>query len=605
MTLLEALDSFDPHPNSTIAKLSRASGVSQSAEFLRIRDLPRRQPRTDLVEPLTQHLKTPEGQQTLRLKQAQGLTELYDYGGLFGMLQVGEGKSLLGFLAARLMENHQHRPCERPLLLVPASLKRKTEELDLPFYRLHWKMPTKLTIISYETLQSAKNAELLFQLLPDLIILDECQALRNPKAARTRRVHRYISRTREIGHRVSVAAMSGTVTKNSIKDYAHILAWCHPEGCPVPLHYPRVVEWSNAIDARVPEQNRVEPGALSQFCAQGENIRQGFRRRLVETPGVLASEGSPFGGGEEPGIEIHEVPFGVPPIEIREAFDNLRESMETPGGDEISDQLSLWRHASSLAQGFYLRWLWANGEMDDHDIEWLMKRKAWKKFVRDTLKYNRRDLDSEKQVALACEQGHYDAQLYREWVEIRDVRYGRPGPPTEAVWISDWYLNKVKHFIAGKRDKFLLWTRHPDVGERLAEMLDVPYFGAGSEGVEDCTDTCVLSIQSHGTGRNLQHFNHNFFVAPPLGGNRFEQTMGRTHRPGQTADTVYYYMSLHCRELYLGFQQAIDDSRYAYETTGTDQKLIKATIDYLHSPFELSEMSKNGDPLWKGLDILS
>src|SRR5438128_2692375 len=91
--------------------------VANSQELKRILALPRRvADGSDLVEPLTQALKTPTGTQTLRPVQAQALYDMGTYGGLFGPLRVGSGKTLVTLLAPLLLE------AKRPVLLLPANL---------------------------------------------------------------------------------------------------------------------------------------------------------------------------------------------------------------------------------------------------------------------------------------------------------------------------------------------------------------------------------------------------------------------------------------------------------------------------------------------------
>lgn len=597
-SLADMLDDFAPHPNSNLARVARTSGVSRSAEFMRILNLPRRQNPRDLSDLLRESYATPEGSMQLRPLQAYSLTEVFDYRGLFCLMPVGSGKTLVSLLAPRILE------ARRPLLIVPANLKVKTEDHDIPFYRQHWRLHPNLRVISYSKLSRAPAGDaaaeavqreddmpsgILWDLQPDVIICDEIHHLKNPKSARTRRFLRYFRAKPE----TVLIALSGTMTRKSLRDYWHIIQVCLPRGCPVPVSWNTAQDWADAIDANVPDEKRVNPGALMEFCEPGENVRQGFRRRLVETPGVIGAMGiSAFGDEPEPGIEIHEIaPPNVPP-EIDGAFNQLRQTWSTPGGEEISDGMSLWRHASSLAYGFYMRWVWPNGEPD---TEWLDKRKAWKKFVRETLKHNRRGLDSEFQVANACESGVYDCVEWREWVEVRE-RHGPTGPPTESVWISDWIVDHAASF----EESHIIWTRSPDLGRRVAERAGVPYFGAGDDSINDFDgQRLVASIQSHGTGKNLQRFSKNLFVGTPYGGADWQQTMGRTHRPGQASDTVAYYVYLHCKELWAGFQRALTEARYIEDTTEDRQKLLQATVNFHHTEDTVAGLEAMGHPRWQ------
>lgn len=587
-SLTSLLNDYRPNPNSNAGAVARAAGVTESEDFKRVRDLPRREAPRDLCDLMTQAFKTPRGTQRLRPLQAGTLTDLFDWKGAIGQIPVGGGKTLVSLLAALIMG------ARRTLLLVPANLKRKTEKFDIPFYAEHWRMPSCLVIETYERLQTAKNANLLFDLMPDLVVADEAHFLRNKDTARWRRFSRFFNE--HPTQRPPLLAMTGTLTTRSLRDYWHIVKLALPNQCPMPLHWNRLQEWADALDAHVPEERRVAPGALMQFCRRGETVREGYRRRFCETPGIISSTSTGFADDEiEPGMELHELDPGEPPPDIRNAFRQLRETWETPGGEEISDAVSLWRHAGSLAQGFYLRWVWPGGQPD---VEWLARRKAWKKFVRHTLQHNRRQLDSELQVWNACEAGVYQSQEWLDWKEMEARPYGLKGPPTEAVWVSNWLVQHARSFVERQRSRFIIWCRNPGMGERMAEQLGVPYYGGGDDGILDRRQTCVASIQAHGTGKNLQTFSKNLFLAPPLGGMQWEQTLGRTHRSGQQADTVEYYIYLHCKELVNGFYKALGDAEYTEETTGTPQRLRRATINVLRSADDVADLAKSDDPMW-------
>jgi hypothetical protein len=602
VTLGAMLDHFAPHPNSNMAKLARATGVTRSEEFVRILNLPRRESPRDLTDLLTAAYRTPHGTMDLRPLQSYSLTEVFDYRGLFCLMPVGSGKTLVSLLAPRILS------AERPLLLVPANLKAKTIEQDIPEYRLHWQLHENLRVMSYSKLSRAPSptaivdaedddapSGVLWDLMPDVIIADEIHHLKNPRAARTRRFLRYF---KERPNTILIA-LSGTMTRKSIRDYWHILKLCLPNQCPLPFVWKRAEEWADALDADVPEDKRVNPGALQEFCAEGENVRQGFRRRLIETPGIIGAMGiSAFGDEPEPGIEIHEVEPPEVPEQIEESFHQLRTTWSTPGGEEISDGMSLWRHASSLALGFYTKWIWPGlpgvYQPGEPDTEWLDKRKAWKKFVRHTLTNNRRGLDSELQVANACEAGEYNSTEWAAWIGVRG-RYGPTGPPTETVWVDHWLVDH-----AAQSDAQIIWTRSPGVGQAIASRANVPYFGAGNDGILDFEgNKCVASIQSHGTGKNLQRYHRNLFVGTPYGGADWQQTLGRTHRPGQAADVVEYKVYLHCKELWNGFQRALVEARYIEDTTDDRQKLLQATIDLVHTADAVASLEDSGHARWR------
>ena len=146
---------------------------------------------------------------------------------------------------------------KRPILLLPAGLIEKTWH-DRKILAEHWKLPTNLQIISYEMLGRVNAAERLMYVEPDLIIADECHRLKGKKAGCTRRVTRFMKEHPQ----TKFAAMSGTVMKASLKDFAHILTWCLKDGAPVPRTEDEISMWSDALDEKVNPMARRRPGAL-------------------------------------------------------------------------------------------------------------------------------------------------------------------------------------------------------------------------------------------------------------------------------------------------------------------------------------------------------
>src|SRR5690606_26543356 len=78
-----------------------------------------------------------------------------------------------------------------------------------------------------------------------------------------------------------------------------ILRWCFANRLrdyPLPDKWQELEDWSDALDEKT-TGNRIEPGALLSFCTAEERLepdqtmaaRKAFRRRLVQTPGIVAT----------------------------------------------------------------------------------------------------------------------------------------------------------------------------------------------------------------------------------------------------------------------------------------------------------------------------
>src|SRR5271165_1264490 len=156
--------------------------VSDSEDFRRIKALPIRQEYpVGLVGTMTEILRAPGSAATLRDVQAKALYELGMFRKAFLPIRIGGGKTLVAFLAPRVIG------ALRPVLIVPAKLVKKTER-ERQNYAKDWDIAKHLRIMSYEILGRVSGAKLLDLHKPDMIIVDECHKLKNLKAACTRRV---------------------------------------------------------------------------------------------------------------------------------------------------------------------------------------------------------------------------------------------------------------------------------------------------------------------------------------------------------------------------------------------------------------------------------
>ena len=574
--------------NTKMGKIFRRQGVRQSSELDRIVNIPRRkwEDRANLALELTDWLKTPQGTMQLRPVQAAALADAHDFGGLLAPQRVGAGKTILSLLVAEVLD------AERPLLIIPAKLKRKTE-IDIAQLKQHWRFK-RPKIVTYEWLGRVQAAPMeddkgnvlkpgfLDKLNPDLIVGDEIHKLKNLRAAVTRRVGRYM----EAHPETKFIGMSGTITKRSLRDYAHLAEWALGKIAPVPLSWPILSEWADCLDEDIDATNRLAAGALIQLCNDEEKkalknedpvsvIRRAYRRRLVETPGVVATV--------ETFVDCSLTIAAVDPgtsDEIDAAFDTLR-GWETPDGWPISDPATVWRHARELACNFYYKW-------DPRPPEgWIDARKEWCAAVRKIITYSK--IDSELQVAQAIAQGRIEdpkaedveGTVYANWTAVRNTFK----PNTVPVWID----NKCLRFCADWMEKHtgLVWVEHVAFGLKLSEMTGRPYYHRqGLDAQNRLIDqskpedgSVIASIAANCEGRNLQAWNQNLMVSLQSSGSGFEQFLGRTHRDGQKADEVSVDMIVSCIEQWAGFQQAVNDARYIQDSTGQLQKLLYADLD--------------------------
>lgn len=584
------------NPRSILGQVFRRSGVSNSRELERILALPEYRWADDpaiegLCWQLTRWLRRPGGTMVFRPIQAASLAALHDFGGLLAPIRVGAGKTLISNQAGNVVG------AERPLLLIPAKLRDKTQ-LDFRELSKHFVQHRCLKIMSFELLSRDRGVEELFAYKPDLIIADEAHKLKNMRAACTYRLRQYLEEHPDTLY----ADMSGTMTKRSIKEYHHRQKWALPKRLWVLPDDPLALkEWSEALDEKVPADKRLAPGALLRLCTDEERaslaadqsqantlkvVRQGFHRRLTSTPGVVGTE-EDYDGSMS--ISLSSVRYEASDA-ARESFTHLRNCWETPGGKQIIMATDLWAYARQMALGFCYRW------EPEAPAEWLEARRQWSAFARQTLKYNRRKYQTEMQVARACKKGELRDDEYKAWVEIKETFK----PNTVPQWIDNQALNAAAKWLEDVQG--ICWVEYTAWGERLSRMTGLPYYHGGGKDqngnmIEHATGPIIASIAANKEGRNLQHYNSNLVTSLPPGNDGWEQLIGRTHRDGQEADEVVVDTFVECYEQWGCLMQSILDAQYAQDTLGQYQKLCIADKTIPTSE-EVSALAASGDPLW-------
>ncbi len=565
--------------NSSVADAHFRAGVQESFELERIVKIDRRPSNFEQYEDQTDLYKRPEGTMRLWPIQSAVLVEAARAGGLLGPIGVGHGKTLASLLVGEAMR------AKKIVLLVPPQLRNQLLQHDIPQLNKHFRLPLeRLRVIAYSELSNARTAELLEELAPDLIVSDECHLLRHPQSSRTKRFLRYMKDHPEC----LFVGLSGTITRRSLRDYQHLSELALRKNSPLPNHHPTLMDWAMALD--VTKKDPMPPGALLKLCTPDElekitktpdphhaqsYVRQAFRRRLVETPGVVATSESALGTS----LVIRGLRPSVP-AEVQVAIDHLHMKWEI-GEEELVDAMSVARVGRQLAGGFYYRWIWPDGKKD---FEWLEARAAWNKEVRDILKRSRRGLDSPLLITNAVLRGDFVSGTYDAWAQVKD-RY-KPTPPVEAVWISKFLVEEALRWgkeTCHKTEPGIIWYESDAFGREVAQMGNLPFFGPGMKASAEITrvnvketPVIVCSRMAHGTGKNLQKFCRNLFTAPSPGGVDWEQTIARTHRPGQEADDVFVDVFLHTGDMEAAYLSALRDAKYIEHTQGQKQKLTYA-----------------------------
>lgn len=524
---------------------------------------------------------------TLLPIQAWALHDIAAHKGCFSLVRVGGGKTLLSLLASFALG------AKRTLLLVPGAHLHKTK-LAIRRYSAWWRISPNIRVESYQAMGRAGAIALYDAFAPDAVIADEAHKLRNKQAAVTKRLLRYCSGAATRGAPVSCVFMSGTFTKRSLRDYHHLVGLALHRGMFLPATWHETDMWAKCIDERRGEDAtmpRPNPTHLvralvtrADFDALKEPVpshpeetpthvlRHAYRRRMVETAGVIATSE----GFEGPSLNIRCFRIHEDKA-VHDAFWHMRTYYEFPDGYPLAEGVEaaqMWALAQALSNGFYYQ------VEPRPPKEWLARLRAWGSFVRSVTSDPSLRLDSEKMVALACAQGKLDPTAYNAWREIRPTFE----PKSQPVFLSKHVLQYAARWLKKHGAGSMVWCKHLAFGRALAELADVPFFEGGGRClrtrryVEDYNGPAVASIDANGTGMNLQAYHRSLVLNVTPNGSQMEQLLGRTHRPGQPEDEVTYEFGFTCVEDEQSFEQCFRDARYLETSTGQAQKLLYATL---------------------------
>lgn len=543
--------------------------VTRSDELLRIAALPRYDlpELTDRAKHIILELIRPCGEMSLRPLQLQALTAAFHTGGLAGLLSVGSGKTLVASLIPSLF------PDSRALILAKAGLVSQGERM-MREYSYHFSISDSVRWMSYDFLSRAGGTDILTRLKPDIIIADEAQCLSNPKAARTKRFLRYMDEHPQ----TMFFFLSGTITRHSLKDFAHLMALALEEGSPVPRTWATITEWSECIDS---DQGCRYPGALSMLSPTQELLpdidagRRAVQARIKDTLGVVASKV----GSVEASITFRPLKIEISK-KIESAICALQDTWTRPDGEELVSAIDVWRLKGQFLLGGYYKWV------EKPPVKWLDARKNWHRGLREFLSnHSAPHIDSPLLVTNAIRsqnstllKGHMTplTGLYQTW-KTQESTF--PVPNVKWEWIDFSHLERLRDEI-NSLGPSIVWTNYRAPSMALSHILQAPFYGAGegdSINAEDGTRTIVASIRAHKEGRNLQAFNRNVMVGSLNAGADIEQLIGRTHRAGQEADEIVFHLPTYMRE---EMEKWKEDAKYIESLTGNQQKVLLADIEF-------------------------
>lgn len=542
-------------------------------ENKRIADLEEHTP--DFTD-LTDRFKKEGGKMRLFPLQSAALHKAIDAEGAVLNLGCGTGKTLVSMLLAPALN------CKKPLLLVPASLRDKTQ-VEAQVYQQHFEFNIP-EVLSYEMLSRQSGVAALSSLAPDIIICDEAHMLKDITSARTQRLGMYLMNNPS----TKFVVMSGTLFNKSIADFAHLADWALEGLSPVPRNPRDVYMWDALLSGEAEPYMYGLFTPLSSKYPSLFSARDAVFNRLNSARGVLLTTNDTVPCSLS--IKKRSVKM---PKELRETI-NAALNMESPISEllarhgledldfeAINASQHLWDNPDSvmlhtlsqLAMGLIYFWKW-----DDNtpDTDWLSARKNWRKAVQAILECGLPGFDSpslilDNYTELPTDVRRAFGNTYDSWVE----QSHKPEPPRETVWVSSYLIEDVRKWLGEQSLPCLIWTDCVAFGEKLSEALSIPYYGGGASFDTANAHNCVLSVASHGTGKNLQAWSNNLVVAGIASPATWEQLIARTHRTGQQADTVQFTVYSHS-VFGSSFNNAIRQAIIVGEATGQAQRIVYA-----------------------------
>jgi hypothetical protein len=614
--------------------------VRDSAELQRILALPRREPPHGVIRQAVNgepEVRTPLGEQyvaaanarfqrprtgpcrclaiyhergiapkpcidSVNFVQAWSLHEVTAVHGLAGCpVGVGHGKTILDILIVLAFV-----ASKRAVLLLPPrdvfnlvlTYELLAQHFHVPSLVVHGRGPSpqeyaragmpQLHVVPYTKLSQLGNSDLLSQIAPDAVIADEADKLGDMTTATCRRVWRYFH---ENAH-ARFAWYTGSPSNDDIAEYAHLLLLSHRHMSPLPLDPDVVKEWGTAIN---PGPMPADPGALLKLCHPGESVRSGYRRRLIETPGVIATREAAVACD----VVIEERPAPAIPQVVADALRELRDGWVRPDGEEFAEIHEKMACARQLACGFYYRWIFPRGEPRQLIDEWFAARKAWNRAVRNMLMDPKEHLDSDGYCRKAAQRAYGEIPNPRglpvwkapEWPAWRDIEK-RVKPKTEAVRLHPFLAEDA---AAWARDGIgVVWYADTDFGRWVCELTGLPMHTGGVKAPEliareNGSRSIIASIKAHGRGTDglQRHFDRGLIATVPSSPKGWEQLVGRFARNGQRSSRVWWGYYAHTEELRSAMKKAIMKSQYVTETMGSAQKLLAGLDDDAY--FDLSD----------------
>ena len=638
----------DPSRAAAVQRLVAAQGevhrLELLAEMARITGLPLRFLLDDQeILEVTKLLCKPEflaanPEFRLTTAQASGAMEFFEAQGLYGPIPVGEGKTLLLLLCAKIAwERFKHRKImilahtQAYLQFLNRDVRWARARVSFPFRVIGMGKISKIRrkalvdencpgvyLVPY-SLVSQQDFEtgILLPLKVTCILADEGHNLKEGRSARTRRLMHYLKTEKPL-----FAAVSGTLNRKRISETHKLVRAALRDSSFLPLQVGRALSWGDVLDsgaAPTPAQKEQLLPLLTwaqekfpnvDFGTGVDALRRAYQARMATAPGTVCMHSE-----VDCGLVLDLQPTHRPPGETLEHMVRDVYNGKAPNGDAISYGILVHKWAWELSSGFYNQRLWREPEwyvkhrgmsLDqakdalEKAKEQLVVENEYQRTLRKWLKDNARaGLDTPALVATSIKnhgaevvEDEYMASL---WFRARDMKWpGMPERYDHPVMVDTFRAEEAVRWVREfKNENLLLWYWHPFFGEAVFNLLreaglNPLYAPSGLDVQADVLDGAgssprpvVISL-AYGTGTNLQEFaSRAVFLEWPVSSTLCEQAVGRLHRRGQPADEVTTHVSYQTEFDKDSFAASLMHAVFAQQTQGTPQKIVYASYTNL------------------------
>jgi hypothetical protein len=537
--------------------------VQESADFERIKALPMITPAEQealgrsLVEEYTELLRRPGSDAELRWGQALALHYLHTLGGCYVGLPPGEGKTLVTFLAPVVKD------ARLPVLMAPATLHRDKTSNDFARYAKDWIPHYKpTTLLNLEAMSLDQNLFWLDKHKPDLVMIDECDLMRNPEAASFVRVDRY----REAAPDASFMLLTGSGMRFGIDDYDLHICWCLPNGhAPVPYDQDERAMWREALRSRPKgrpnnAQRRPRAGALLSLCAlpagekpatELEAAQAIVARRINCSPGVLILDTDDckqpvtirlLKAPEDPIIDedfatFYGASFGGFEEEEWEEGEEAKPAWCLPDpGQPCTNGLEVWQALRSLGCGYFTY------PDPPPPEEYAAARRKYAKRVRALIAASVWSADPADTPGAAKRRYPNDPAIL-EWEAVQKKPFPPKNKPFKPNMVLKQRSSSVVDFAVDwmKENRGIVWCGSVPLSQWIAQRAGVKYYGAGGCAADGslldnipAETAAVASMKANSRGRNIQDRHHTgLAIQLPQSADECHQLFKRYARSGQ------------------------------------------------------------------------